>query len=442
MEKEGQRILGIKAIAGYLDASERTVYRWEKELGLPLHRVSGTAGSTVYVYVGELEEWLKKKKSADKTLLIPKKNRALATILVSVAILIIMASAYFILKSQNILPKGDIPNPITSTISGNMVFVKDADGNVIRTFFTFDRRLEPQEWWLRKNIDYFDIDGDGANEVVCREYNSREDKFYVTLFNNDGTLLWKRSATNEQTYNGLLLRSNFRPGWTHFARQKDGQIPVISYWRHKTRFLSFILSFDLQGEPLQRYTHSGLLESFEICDLDRDGTDEILFAGTNNLLKGEGVVGVLNLSNFRGVCPPYRVEPEYSHMDWLKMYVPDNPEPGNQLLYLRFKRNPYFEEKQHTYTFAKIHDVEEDLIHVRLYPFDLGHDDRTCCFEYIFNRNFDFLHVIPDSLMHKYYPEIAESAKEDIPLREVTEAYAQSILRWENGDWVQVARKH
>ena len=171
MEKEVQRILGIKAIANYLDTSERTVYRWEKELGLPLHRVSGTAGSTVYVYIGELEEWLKKKESAETILLKSKKPRALAVISISAAIPIVLAALYFILKSQHILFNTGRPNPVTSTISGNMVFVKDDKGAVIRTYFTFDRRLEPREWWERKNIDFLDIDGDGANEVVCREYN-------------------------------------------------------------------------------------------------------------------------------------------------------------------------------------------------------------------------------------------------------------------------------
>ena len=137
----------------------------------------------------------------------------------------------------------------------------------------------------------------------------------MTLFDNDGNILWKRSAANEQTYNSLLLRSNFQTGWTQFAGKKNGQAQIISYWRHKARFLSFILGFDLQGNPIQRYTHTGHLGSFAICDLDRNGRDEIIFAGTNNLLKGEGVLGVLSLSNFRGVCPPYRIEPEYRGLD-------------------------------------------------------------------------------------------------------------------------------
>jgi hypothetical protein len=238
MEIEGQRIYGIKAIADYLETSERTVYRWEKELGLPLHRVSGTAGSTVFVYSGELEEWLKKKDSADKARIKLRKNRALVIASVSAAVLIVIAAAYLFLKSQQILFRAGVPNPITSTTSGDMVFVRDHQGKDIWTFITYFENVRPEDWWRTKCIDFLDIDGDGANEVVSRVYDRSKDTFYLTLFDNDGATLWRRTFTNEQTFNGLLLKTNFLPAWIQFAKQKDGQIMIVSYWRHRARFLN------------------------------------------------------------------------------------------------------------------------------------------------------------------------------------------------------------
>ncbi len=441
MEKEGRRIVGIKAIADYLNSSERSVYRWEKELKLPLHRVSGSAGSSVFIFISELEEWLKRKESADRVLVKSRRSRALFISVAAAALLIVIAAIFFILKSKQILLKGVIPNPITSAISGNVVFVKDARGKDIWTFITYFEKVEPETWGERRAIDFLDIDKDGANEVASRVYDPVKNKFFLTLFDNDGILLWKRSITNEQTYYGLHLKSNFMPGRIQFAKQKDGQIFIVSYWRHNARFLSFIISHDLKGNLVHKYTHTGHLRSLEVHDLNRDGTDEILFAGTNNLLKGEGVLGVMNLSNFGGVCPPYKIEPEYSHLAYrLEKYVPDNPEPGSQILYLRFKRTPDFEKKQCTYIFASIHDIEEDLIHVQLFPFDLEYQNRPCCFEYIFDRNFDLLYMIPDSLMLKAYPEMTQSLKHKLPLRELVESYSRSILRWQNGGWVPVAQ--
>ena len=46
-DSNSKRLIGIKAIADYLEMSPRNVYRWEKELGLPLHRVSGAHGHRV-----------------------------------------------------------------------------------------------------------------------------------------------------------------------------------------------------------------------------------------------------------------------------------------------------------------------------------------------------------------------------------------------------------
>lgn len=441
MEKEGRRIVGIKAIADYLDASERSVYRWEKELGLPLNRVSGSAGSSVYVYISELEEWLKKKESASKALVKPRKSRALFISSVAAILLIVITAIFFVLKGRQILFKTGIPNPITSTVSGNTVFVRDAKGKDIWPFITYFEKVDPETWLQRKIIDFLDIDEDGANEVVSRVYDPIAEKFYLTLFDNDGTPFWKRTITNEQTYNGFHLKSHFLPARIQFAKRKDGQILIVSYWRHKARFQSFIVSHDLQGKLVQKYIHTGHLESLEIYDLDHDGTDEILFAGTNNLLGGEGVLGVLNLSDFRGVCPPYGIEPEYIHLSYrLEKYVPDNPESGNQILYLRFKRMPHFEETQHTYIFAKLHDIEEGLIHAQLFPFDYKQQDLGCCFEYVFNKNFDLMYMIPDSLMLKVYPEMTQSLGSKLPLSEVVEAYSKGIFRWENGGWAPVVQ--
>ncbi len=442
MEEEDQRILGIKAIAEYLETSERSVYRWEKELGLPLHRVSGAAGSTVFGYVGELQKWLRKRSSADTARLQSRKNRTLVIISVSSAILIVIAAAFFFIKNQEILSFFAAENPLTSITSGNIVLVRDHRGKDIWTFITSFEVVNPDDWWKTKCIDFLDIDGDGANEVVSRVYDMSKDSFFLTLFDNNGKTIWEKTVTNEQTYNGLLLKSNFLPVWIRFAHGDDGQYFIVAYWRHRARFLSLITSYSLQGELVHKYIHTGHLKSYKIFDWDNDGTDDILFTGTNNLLKGEGILGVLNILDFHGVCPPYRIEPEYGDLAWLKMYVPDNPERGNQLLYLRFKRNPYFEEKQRIYTFAEIQNLEEDLVHVQLFPFDLGHQDLDCSFEYIFDRNFELLHVIPNSAMLRFFPEIAKDSKTDILLSELTEAYSKNVLSYKDGNWISVAQIH
>jgi Tfp pilus assembly protein PilF len=54
-----KRLDSWKEIATFFDRDERTVKRWEKERGLPVYRVPGSARGGVFAYAEELAEWLK-----------------------------------------------------------------------------------------------------------------------------------------------------------------------------------------------------------------------------------------------------------------------------------------------------------------------------------------------------------------------------------------------
>src|SRR5579863_6244809 len=54
----GARLVGWKDIAAYLGKTDRTVKRWGRDRGLPVHRVPGTAKTSVYAYPDEVDRWL------------------------------------------------------------------------------------------------------------------------------------------------------------------------------------------------------------------------------------------------------------------------------------------------------------------------------------------------------------------------------------------------
>ena len=59
-ESGDKRLDSWKAIAAYLDRDIATVRRWEKSLGLPVRRVSGSGrGHSVFAFTDEIDEWLK-----------------------------------------------------------------------------------------------------------------------------------------------------------------------------------------------------------------------------------------------------------------------------------------------------------------------------------------------------------------------------------------------
>ncbi|MGO4682116.1 TPR end-of-group domain-containing protein [Hyphomicrobium sp. 2TAF46] len=60
-EERKRRLESWKEIAAFFNRDERTVRRWERQRGLPIHRVPGGERNLVYAYQLELERWLEGK---------------------------------------------------------------------------------------------------------------------------------------------------------------------------------------------------------------------------------------------------------------------------------------------------------------------------------------------------------------------------------------------
>jgi hypothetical protein len=208
-----------------------------------------------------------------------------------------------------------------------------------------------------------------------------------------------------------------------------------------------ITSHDCQGNLINKYANIGHLSSLKIEDLDGDGDDEILFSGTNNLLNGEGIIGVLRLPGFKGISPPNRVEPEYqfdSHR--LQKYIADNAEIGNQIIYLRFKRTEHMKVHQHQHIFTHLYSYIGESVHLLLFPWDYSLTHPEFGFTYVFNRQFKLLYAIPNPSLTGLYPSLVKSGEIDVPIEELTECYEKSVMHWDNGgdggvwDWVPIEK--
>lgn len=57
--RRDRRLNDWKEIAAFFGRDERTVRRWERQRGLPVHRISGGARNLVFAYTDELERWLR-----------------------------------------------------------------------------------------------------------------------------------------------------------------------------------------------------------------------------------------------------------------------------------------------------------------------------------------------------------------------------------------------
>jgi len=448
MSAKNARLVGIKTIADYLDTSERNVYRWEKKFGLPLRRVAGSKGYSVYVYISELEEWLRQRESTNVQ---DKKNirkivswgaLIILTLIIVIVITVFIVNFRYERTLKSLEVSQNSPNPIFPSFEGNVVFIKNQDGENIWTYEDSDNKISSRDWDKSRCIGFLDIDKDGANEVIARKYDSSKDRYYLTLFDNDKKVLWQKHITNKQKFNGLSLESDFYLLDIKLAHLRDKSCSIVTHWQHRGRFLSLISSHNSKGELLSKYIHVGHLSSFKIHDLDGDGNEEIIFSGTNNLLNGEGVLGVLDLNGFKGVSPSYQVEPEYNHLAHdLKIYVPDNPEKGNQRAYLRFKRTHHLEGLQRVHIFAELDNIDGEVIHVQVNSWCLEFLNQPFGFLYVLDNQFKLKYVFANSPMKKYYPDLLAEGKIDIGLDELADICSKSLFYWENGGWITVSNE-
>jgi len=115
---EGQLIESWKEIASFMGRDVRTCMRWERELGLPVHRLDGSPSARVFAYKDELRSWLEQKLHAHDGERGPNGARAPATarrllirrarVIAIVAVLIIAAAA---LVYRAIVPPPPPPLP-------------------------------------------------------------------------------------------------------------------------------------------------------------------------------------------------------------------------------------------------------------------------------------------------------------------------------------------
>ena len=429
VENHHERLVGIKTIAAYLELSVRSIYRWEEEFGLPLHRLTGGRGSRVYAYKEELDDWLKKHDRTKLPVDTQFKIRSYALFVILGCFLLIgLGSIIFLAINKS-------PNPEIVSFDDKTVIMKNANNTVLWSF-NYGKPVNGAN--LNSIVDLDDIDGDGCNEVVGCIYDYNKDKYYISLFDNNGSPVWKRAITTNQSFNHLKIDDYYCPGPVMFARDKNGEPLIISKWNHRERFIAVIACHDKEGNLVNQYLHTGnLTRTLKLHDVNGDGVGEIIFTGTNNLLNGEGIIGVLPLSGFKGISPPYRVEPEYANLSFrLSKYIPDNPIAGNQLVYLRFKRTKVLPRYSAVYKNTLLIYCGNDQLQFRLVPWMLDKENPTIGIDYVFDNNLIIQDVLATPELVRLYPEFVKAGETSIPLDEVMRDAPGNVFRWDEGKWI------
>jgi len=322
MAKEAKKenlLSSWKAIAAYLDCNVRTCLRWEKEHGLPVHRVDEKSSSTVFAYKEELDDWLHKKSKNQSERMklsirdIPKLifyKRYLFIFLIG-AVCVLLLYLFFLKGLRT-------PIPVDFGIEGSSLVILGEDRKELWRYDTGVENLVDEEAYRRqyqyKRIaagGYFlplimikDINHDQKPDVLFSIQTQDElaegDLF---CFDNKGNLFWKYSAGRELKFGSKVYSADYRiNGFDVHDLDGDGKLEIIIISVQRPFFPTQLIVLDDAGQELGDYWNSGRFSDFVFMDLDKDGRKEIITVGCNNEY-GKGCLVAFDIKLIRGSSP-------------------------------------------------------------------------------------------------------------------------------------------
>jgi len=331
-----------KQIAYHLGCNERTCLRWEKELGLPVHRMTTSSKSRVFAYKDELDGWIRENIDANSKNAKPPSS-SLASLgrrgLLLIPVLVALVLAIYYLGFR----PGPPPVPEDFRIRGSELIVLDGSGRELWQHDTGLERLMEESHFLRhfqtKEIDrdehivrhpallIRDIDSDGKIEVI---FSPQTDDGFgegtLTCFDDEGGVLWEVQTAQELKFGETTYSPDYRiRGFGLSDLDNDGKSAILVISNHNDDFPTRFLVVNTEGSVTGEYWNSGRIEDFMTEDLDGDGIKEIILCGHNQEFRQACLI-VLDLDRVRG-CSPQSGR-----------FLSRALEPGEERFYIRLPR--------------------------------------------------------------------------------------------------------
>ncbi len=284
------RLEGWKEIATYLNRSVRAVQVWEKESGLPVHRLQ----NRVYADAADLDRWRDQQRefpapeggvpviATEPVAPPPRTGQWHVPLLAALLTLAVATAVGWRLMAQP-------PTPVEYRVDGRVLSVFDENRTVLWRFTlpTAPPAESTTAGGRPQRGKFRDLDGDGRPELLYAYWPADMGKENSTLycFRLNGEVLWRTSPGNAITLvDGRQMAGLYRIAETAFlktARPDGGQIVLSSNhswdWPHQVAILRAS-----DGVTVDEYWHPGWLPALAVRDLDGDGSEEILAGGVNN----------------------------------------------------------------------------------------------------------------------------------------------------------------
>ncbi len=276
-----RQLTSWKEIAGYFGITERTAQKWERELGLPVHRLPGERGR-VTAWTDELDQWRVSVLDRPSWWVSLKFWRAAGA-----AGVLILAAAAIAGGVMGWLRLRQGP-PAQFRLDLRTLIVTDERGREVwrRSFNEpFVRDLTPEVMHTFRLVSFDDLDGDGRAEMLFVYRPLSEDRRGDTLycFSGRGQELWHYQTTRTVS----TPRETFGPPFLGafvlaLPAGKEGRRNVLFVSHHVSYFPAQAAVLSPEGRVLGEYWHSGHLILAEAAQLEGRATPSILLAGISN----------------------------------------------------------------------------------------------------------------------------------------------------------------
>jgi hypothetical protein len=369
-------------------------------------------------------------------------------ILIVVFVFFGLFSFVFSKKDQSVTFSDAGSNPIRWDIKGSQIVVYDVQDNILWTkdinnpapqkrYYLIEQSPAENESWIdnqnnRNKIILADIDNDNKNEALF--YFNHEDpkERCITLFDNYGQEIWTKRFEFNQEYKEGRIVNNYRISKLALEDvDNDGVKEVLALWNHVRRFPSIFLIYDFEGHELFKYAHTGILNFFLLNSI-KEEKKFIFLGGTNNLLGGDAILGVLDSYDLKsGLGPPYDTPNDLKDQEWVIKYIPVDPEKASQKIYIRFKQNEVsrLNGVQWMYVLEVRAGKNEVMVLVNcgLEP--------ICPLYFVFDSDFRLKYVTPGANFKRQYKSLYEEGKVELELEDFLKKCEQDVLFWDGTDW-------
>jgi len=271
--KPRQVLQSWKEIASYLRVTVRTVQRWEKESGLPVHRQGTGRKARVLAYADEIDNWLTSHQADPE----PPPSRWVPPVIVAGVIVLVLAGiALFLIF-------GTKPELTGVALEPTRLKLLDAKKRVV-----WEREFPPigMGHYAAGNDSYrlLDVDDDSEMEVLFNFAPARSAELPGRLicYDSDGRELWQFQYGRERVHQDRRLSANYL-GLRLLPVQVGNRRYLLCTAGHHLWFPAQIALLDPRtGRLLDEYWHPGVLRGVMVHDFDGDGEPEALLSGINN----------------------------------------------------------------------------------------------------------------------------------------------------------------